>query len=101
MSDERSLAGNPSSGLDADVSRWFSQANAPLSGAEFQARVASQIAAESRGGLNSYSALSLIRAAISGIATGLFAPFKLRFGYSTALIVTAAALTLWMGLQAV
>src|SRR5262249_10170759 len=101
MSDEHSLAGNPQNGLDPDVSRWFAQANAPLPGAEFQARVTARLAAESRGGLNINTVLPLIRAATCGISTGLFAPFRLRFGYSTALMVTAAALTLWMGLQAV
>lgn len=86
------------SDLDPDVSRWFVATDESLPGAEFQARVAAQLAG-SRGWLNSYSIPALLQAAVSGIAAGVLTPFRLRFAYSTALIVTAAALTLWMGLQ--
>ena len=41
----------------------------------------------------------MIHAALSGIAVGLTAPFKLRSRYVGVMAASAAVFTLWMGLQ--
>jgi hypothetical protein len=84
--------------LDPALSQWFAQARRPLPGDEFEAHLMKRLA-HSRGWLSGHSFISVIQAACSGIATGLLVPFKLRPGYSTAMVVTAAALTVWISLQ--
>ena len=84
--------------LDPDLSRLFAQAHQSLPGADFEARLMRQMA-HPRGGLSGHSVATVIHAACSGIATGLLAPFRLRAGYSTAMLITAAVLTVWMSLQ--
>jgi hypothetical protein len=90
--------------LDPDLSRLFAQTQQPLPGADFEARLMRQLShsqgvLSGRGWLSGYSLVAVVRAAWSGIATGLLAPFKLRPGYSTAMLITAAVLTVWMSLQ--
>jgi hypothetical protein len=91
--------------LDPILSRWFAEARQPLDGAPFQAQLAAELLqAQSRSWRRGYSFARLARAASLGIAAGLLSPFKLRFGYSTALVAmalvaTALVLTLLIGLQ--
>src|SRR5262245_46752316 len=90
--------------LDPDLSRLFAQAQQPLPGADFEARLMRQLP-HSQGGLSGrgwfsgYSFAAVVHAACSGIATGLLATFRLRPRYSTAMVITAPVLTVWMSFQ--
>jgi hypothetical protein len=84
--------------LDPEVSRWFAAASQPLADDDFQARVASRVQS-SRGWLaRGYSFRDLLRAGLSGIASGILTPLTLRPGYAAVMVVSASALTVWVGL---
>lgn len=84
--------------LDPDVSRWFASANQPLADAEFRARIVSQLQQTSSWLGSGYSSRELLQAALAGVAAGILTPFKLRPGYTIALVVWALAFTVWIGL---
>jgi hypothetical protein len=86
--------------LDPNLLRLFTDANQPLPGGEFQTEVIAQLHRQ-RGRLEIAQSFGFaILAALSGIAVGVIAPFKVRSGYIGVMAASAAALTLWITLQA-
>jgi hypothetical protein len=81
--------------LDPELSQLFAEANRPLPGADFHARVIERLH-RPRGwhGLAG-AVISSGRAALSGVTIGIAAPFRLRFGHIGLMTVSAAALAIW------
>ena len=69
--------------LDPNLLQLFAQTNESLPGAEFQAKVLASLP-RSRGRIDiAYELGFLARAALSGIAAGILAPFRLNYGLSS------------------
>ena len=85
--------------LDPNLMRLFAQANETLPGLEFQARVNARLHRSARWLDLTRSVGSVIHAALSGIALGITAPFKLRSGYVGLMAASAAVFSIWMSLQ--
>jgi hypothetical protein len=85
--------------LDPELSQLFAEANRPLPGADFHARVIERLH-RPRGwhGLAG-AVISSGRAALSGVTIGIAAPFRLRFGHIGLMTVSAAAAVIWVTLQ--
>jgi hypothetical protein len=85
--------------LDPDLSRWFAAAQQHLPGTDFESRVGKHVH-QSRKWIAAYRLGSLLRAAVTGIATGILTPFRLRSSYAAVMAAAAVAmLTVWIGLQ--
>jgi hypothetical protein len=81
--------------LDPDLSRWFAAAQQQLPGADFEDRVALHLH-QSRKEVAAYRVGSLLRTAVTGIATGMLAPFRLRSGYAAVMAAVVVMLTVWI-----
>ena len=84
--------------LDADVLRWFAVSHAALDDSRFTARVTGSLHDRRGARLAIGTARSIAAAILSGLATGIAAPLRLR--HARLLVLAAAAVTLWTGLQA-
>ena len=83
--------------LDADLLRRFAESRAALDDAQFTARVIGKLRGAARARFGVRTARSIAAAILSGFATGIGAPLRLRGAGVLALL--AAAVTLWTGLQ--
>ena len=85
--------------LDPNLLRLFAEATQSLPGADFQAQVLARLH-RPLGPLDiARRSGFVLRAALSGIAAGVTAPFRLRAGYIGAMAASAAVLILWITLQ--
>jgi hypothetical protein len=85
--------------LDPALSRWFAAANQSLSDAEFHARVSERLHQPYGWSGLGRALIGGSRATLSGVAMGILAPFRLRFGHIGMMAVSAAALAIWATLQ--
>ncbi len=85
--------------LDPDLSRWFAAANQPLPNADFHARVSERLRQPYGGSGLARAVIRSAGAALSGLATGFVAPFRLGFSHIGLMAVSAAVLAIWATLQ--
>jgi hypothetical protein len=85
--------------LDPELSRLFAEANQPLPDAEFHARVLERLHPPHVWSGLARAVICSSRAALSGLAMGVVAPFRLRPGHIGLMTVSAAALVIWTALQ--
>jgi|KBSSwiStaDraftv2_1062776.scaffolds.fasta_scaffold10574_8 hypothetical protein len=85
--------------LDPELSRCFAEANQPLPDAEFHARLIGRLQQPYGWSALSGAVIRGSRAALAGLAVGIAAPFRLRFGHIGLMTVSAAALAIWATLQ--
>ena len=85
--------------LDPELSRLFAEANQPLPNAEFHVRVIERLHQPYGWSSLARAVSSSSRAAFSGLAMGIAAPFRLRSGHIGVLAVSGAALLIWATLQ--
>jgi len=81
---------------DPQLLRWFAESRAALDDAQFMERVAGSLRPPRGPRLGPAAARSIAAAMLSGIATGIAAPLRLRRAGLLALV--AAAVTLCTGL---
>jgi len=87
--------------LDPELSRLFAEANQPVPDAGFHARVIERLQQPYGWSALARAVLCGSRAALAGLAMGITAPFRLRFGHIGLMTVSAAALAIWATLQSV
>jgi hypothetical protein len=85
--------------LDPELLCLFAAANRPLPNVEFDARVMERLHEPYSGSGLARAVMSGSRAALSGLVTGIVAPFRLRPGHVGLMTVSAAALVIWATLQ--
>lgn len=85
--------------LDPQLSRLFAEANQPLPDAQFHARLIERLQQPNGWSALSRAVLCGSRGALAGLAMGITAPFRLRFGHIGLMAVSAAALAIWATLQ--
>ncbi|HEX4649658.1 MAG TPA: hypothetical protein VH111_12575 [Steroidobacteraceae bacterium] len=83
--------------LDADLLRRFAESRAALDGAQFTERVTRGLRRARSARLGFRTVRSIVAAMLTGLATGIAAPLRLR--HAGLLALAAAAVTLWTGLQ--
>jgi hypothetical protein len=83
--------------LDTQLLRWFGESRQPLIDAQFVARVTALLQG-TRGARARFSgARSVIATILSGLATGIAAPLRLR--HAGLMTLAAVVVTLWTALQ--
>ena len=85
--------------LDPELSRLFAEASQPLPDVEFRARVIERLHQPYGWFGLAHAVICSGRAAVSGLAMGIAAPFRLRPGHIGLMTVWAAALLIWATLQ--
>jgi hypothetical protein len=81
--------------LDPELSRLFAEASQPLPDVEFHTRVIERLQQPYGWAGLAGALITTSRAAISGLAMGIAAPFRLRPGHFGLMTVSAAALLIW------
>ena len=85
--------------LDPELSRLFAAANQPLPDVEFHASVIERLHQPFGWSGLAHAVICGSRAAFSGLAMGIAAPFRLRPGHIGLMTASAAALLIWATLQ--